>query len=420
MTLRLLPIVVALCTMLCTTQNTVAASPFSPISIGLRAALASRANDFSSSSTSTGIRIGYVKRQPPILEKEKHQSPIVAVVASTDSTEIDFRGGANVGKSKPPAFLKWAYKACGVATTAAWSTCVYIAIRSNQPMGAVMPSWQHGFFARIGALSPVPVIVASYKALISASDDSWEELSSPTCRRLNLAMATATAGSALWVKYAHIITQIPGTEPLVSHIGFSGPSSLPRTALIAAYGSAAILSAVVWVRSLPEQDRKNPLSWPRRVVDGVAQSLVSLAPESSLDPVQVKYSLLTSGFLFFTGMQLCAQHPVSAVFSWTARRLPRAFPAWTLLASAVTYDLKEAAESGILWSGSSRMEARPTYRRDLSNSIRGFGALYLVGKIGPVLFDPSWPGGFKVPTAVPGWAVAAILTMAYTLRSDQP
>lgn len=411
MNLRLVPIF-ALLTALCATNNAAAASPFSPISIGIRSALASRTNnDLGGSSISIGSRNrnGY-KREHQIVEKE-HQSSIFAVAPTT--METDFRGGANVVINKPPALLKWAYSACGAATTAAWSTCVYIAIRSNQPMGAVMPSWQHGVFARIGALSTVPLIVASYKTLISASEnESWEELSSPTCRRHNLALATATAGSALWVKYAHIITQIPGTEPLVSHIGFSGPSSLPRTALIAAYGSAAVLSAAVWVRSLPEEDRKNPFSWPGRVVDGVAQSLVSLAPASSLDPVQVKYSLLTSGFLFFTGMQLCAQHPTSAVYSWTARRLPRAFPAWTLLASATAYDLKEAAEHGTLLT--------ETRYRDLSNSIKSFGALYLVGKIGPVLFDPSWPGGFKVPTAVPGWAMAAIMTMAYTLRSDKP
>jgi hypothetical protein len=401
MNLRLVSIFFALLTALCAT-NAAAASPFSPISIGIRSALASRTNnDLGGSSKSIGSRNGY---------KKQHQIEKQSIFAVAPTMETDFRGGANVVINKPPALLKWAYSACGFATTAAWSTCVYIAIRSNQPMGAVMPSWQHGVFARIGALSTVPLILASYKTLVSASDD-WEELSSPTCRRQNLAIATATAGSALWVKYAHIITQIPGTEPLVSHIGFSGPSSLPRTALIAAYGSAAALSAAVWVRSLPEEDRKNPFSWPGRVVDGVAKSLVSLAPASTIDPVQVKYSLLASGFLFFTGMQLCAQHPTSAVYSWTARRLPRAFPAWTLLASATAYDLKEAAESG-------RLLTETSYR-DLSNSIKGFGALYLVGKIGPVLFDPSWPGGFKVPTAVPGWAMAAIITMAYTLRSDK-
>lgn len=367
----------------------------SPISIGIRSALASRTtNEFGAACSRQGKYRGRNFDRQQFLP-------------------VTVRGGAKkeVSSSKPPVFLKWAYSAFGVATTAAWSTCVYIAIRSNQPPGAMMPSNAHGIWARVGALSTVPLIVASYKTLVSASSD-WDELSSPTCRRQNLALAAATAGSALWVKYAHIVTRIPGTDPLVGHIGFSGPSSLPRAALMAAYGSAAAFSAAVWVRSLPEDDRKNPFSWPGRVVDGVAQSLVSLAPASSIDPVNVKYSILASGFLFFTGLQLVGQHPVSGIFSWTARRLPRAFPAWTLLAAVTAYDLKEATENGKL-----RIESN---YRDLSNGIRGFGALYLAGKAGSVFLDPAWPQHFKLPTSVPGWALAAAMFMSYTLRSDTP
>lgn len=257
-------------------------SPIAPISFGIRSALASRINK------------EFNNRQ----EYFRHD-----VLRQELLFPVTLRGGAEKDVRKPPIFLKWVYTACGVATTAAWSTCVYIAIRSNQPPGAMMPSTNHGIFARMGALSTVPLIVASYKTLVSASND-WKELSSPTCRRQNLALAVAAAGSAFWVKYAHIITRIPGTDPLVGHIGYSGPSSLPRTALIAAYGSAAAVSAAVWVRSLPEDDRKNPFSWPGRVVDGVAKSVVSLAPSSSNDPVNVKYSLLASGFLFFTSIQV--------------------------------------------------------------------------------------------------------------------
>ena len=288
---------------------------------------------------------------------------------------------------------------------------MYTAIRSNQPPGAMMPNWQHGFFARIGAISAVPLIVASYKTLVSASDD-WEELSSPSCRRRNLALATAGAGSSLWVAFAHIITRIPGTEPLASHIGYSGASSLPRAALIGAYGSAAALSAVVWVRSLPEDVRKNPLSWPGRVADGVAKSLVSLAPASRNDPVNVKYSLLASSFLFFTGLQLVGQHPTTVIPSWTSRRLARAFPAWTLLAGVTAYDLKEATENGKLIVDSSY--------RTLSNGLKGFGAIYLVARFGAVFVDPTWPQTYGAVTAVPGWAAVAILMMGYTLRSDKP
>lgn len=385
---------ISLTTLLLVSCTSVTSSPLSPISIGIRAALASTTNNEFGSS-----RQGKYRRQN--VEKQQYFEFIPVAV----------RGGAKKEVNKPPTFVKWAYAACGIATGAAWGTCVRIAIRSNQPPGALMPSNVHGVFARIGAISTVPLIVASYKTLFSASDD-WKDLSSPTCRRQNLALATACAGSALWVKYAHIITRIPGTDPLVSHIGFSGPSSLPRAALMAAYGSAAAFSAAVWVTSLPEGDRKNPLSWPGRVVDGVAKSLVSLAPASNIDPVNVKYSILASGFLFFTGLQVVGQHPVSGVFSWTSRRLPRAFPAWTLLASATAFDLKEATENGKLWSESKY--------RDLSNGIRGFGALYLAGKAGSVFLDPSWPAHFALPTSVPGWALTAIMFMGYTLRSDNP
>ena len=62
------------------------------------------------------------------------------------------RGGAKsapVDITEPPKLLKWAYAAAGAATTAAWSTMVYTTIRSNQPPGAMMPSPQHGVFARL-------------------------------------------------------------------------------------------------------------------------------------------------------------------------------------------------------------------------------------------------------------------------------
>jgi hypothetical protein len=93
------------------------------------------------------------------------------------------------------------------------------------------PNFQHGFFARIGAPSAASPIVGSFTTL-SSSTDSWEQLSSPPCRRQNLAIAAAGVGSALWVGLAPIITQIPGTVPLVSHQAYSG---VLRAALIGAY-----------------------------------------------------------------------------------------------------------------------------------------------------------------------------------------
>jgi hypothetical protein len=284
---------------------------------------------------------------------------------------------------------------------------VLTTIRSNQPLGMMMPTFQHGLFARIGALSAAPLIISSFATLRSASNDSWEQLSSPTCRRHNLALVAAGVSSALWVGFAPILTKIPGTEPLVSHQAYSGAM---RAALIGAYGSAATLSAAVWARSLPEDVRKNPLSWPGRVADGVAKSLVSLAPASKDDPVNVKYALLASGFLFFTGLQLVSTHPTSVIPSWTGRRLARAFPAWTLLAAVTSYDLKEAAESGKLLAESSY--------RTLSNGLKGFGTLYLGAKVGAVFLDSTWPQSYHAVAMVPGWAAAAIVFVGLTLRPD--
>lgn len=328
-------------------------------------------------------------------------------------TNIDqMRGGstAETCSGKPCAkFLQAAYTACGLATTAAWSTVVYTSIRSNQPKGAMMPSWQHGFFARIGAMSAVPIIAASYATLASSaskSTDSWDELASPTCRRHNLALATAGLGSALWTRFAETITKIPGTE--LSHQSYQGAM---RWGLISCYGSGAVLGAAVWARSLPDDVRRNPFSWPGRIADGVSRSLVSLAPANLDDPVNVKYSILTSTFLVFTGLMTLCSHPITCIPSWTGRRLPRAFPAWTILAAATSFDLKEASESG-------RLLIDSNYRR-LSSGIRSFGVLYLGAKAGAVFLDPSFPEAFHAVAQVPGLAVMAITLVGLTLRSDE-
>jgi len=318
------------------------------------------------------------------------------------------RGGKQAVR-KPPALLKWAYAACGVAVTATWSTIVYTTIRSNQPVGMVMPSVQHGLFARFGALSAVPLMVASYTTLTQASS-SWEELSSPTCRRQNLAWVTAGVGGALWVAFAPLITKIPGTEPLLSHQSYKGPL---RAALMGAYASAAALSAAVWQRTaLDPETRQKPWKWPQQVADGVTQSLVSLAPANVDNPVNVKYSLLATGFLFFTGFQLVGQHPATVIPSWTARRLARAFPAWTLLAAVTALDLKQATERGTLRTSSSA--------QTMSRGLRGFGATYLTARLCCLTLDPSFPGAYHGVIMVPGWAALAILMMGLTQRSDEP
>ena len=308
---------------------------------------------------------------------------------------------------KPPAALQLAYSACGLATTAAWSTVVWTTIRSNQPMGAMMPSWQHGVFARGSVLSAVPLIASCYATLACASKDSWEELGSSTCRRLNLALMAAGVGSALWVGFAPIITQIPGSNPLVSHQSYKGAT---RAALIGAFGSGAAVSSVVWARSLPEDVRKNPLAWPGRVADGVAKSLFSLAPASIDNPVNVKYALLSTSFLTFTAIAM-GPFPLAVCPSWTGRRCSRAFAAWTLLAAASSINLKELTESG-------KTLADSTYRT-LSYGLKGMGAVYLGAKVGAVFFDPSFPVHYGIVKQIPAAQLAAATLIGLTLRSDK-
>lgn len=314
--------------------------------------------------------------------------------------------------SPPTKFLKWAYSACGLATTAAWSTMVYTTIRSNQPLGAMMPCWQHPFFARIGAMAAAPLILGGFTTLASSASkatDSWEQLGTPTCRRHNLALTATGVASGLWTYFAEIVTKIPGTTPSASHQIYHGAM---KWGLIGSYGTGALLAAAVWVRTLPDNVRRNPLLWPGRVVDGVSQSLVSLAPANKDDPVNVKYALLTGSFLVFTGMQTLCNMPISVIPSWTSRRLSRAFPIWCFLGAVTSFDLKEAAESGKLWAKESN------HYRNLSNGIRSFGVCYLAARAGAVFFDPSFPGSFHAVNQVPGLAVAAILAVTLTLRSD--
>mmetsp|Transcript_21464 Transcript_21464/g.31818 ORF Transcript_21464/g.31818 Transcript_21464/m.31818 type:complete len:393 (-) Transcript_21464:198-1376(-) len=324
------------------------------------------------------------------------------------------RGGTAICDSKPPVkLLQWAYAAAGMATTAGWGTMAYTTIRDNQPAGAMMPCWQHPVFARIGAMSAASLILGSFASLAATcceSDaESWEELgdSSPSFRRQNLALATTGVASSLWVRFADVVTKIPGTNPVASHQSYSG---IMQSRLIGAYGSAGLLGALVWARCLPE-DSRNPLTWPKRIGDGVSKAIVSIAPKDVNDPVQVKYALITTSMLIFTGMQTVCNMPVSVIPSWTSRRLSRAFPIYTFLGAVTAFDLKEATENG-------RILVDKNYRY-LSSGIKGFGALYLGARAGAICFDPSFPEHFGMVNQVPGLAVAAMLMVGLTLRSDE-
>ena len=176
-----------------------------------------------------------------------------------------------------------------------------------------------------------------------------------------------------------------------------------------AYGAGAALGAAVWASSLPPDARAKPWTWPGRVADGVARSLVSLSPRCADDPVNVKYSLLAASFGLFTAVGF-GPFPMAVMPSWTGRRCSRAFPAWTLLAAVSSYNLKEARESG-------RRLADRSYRT-LSNGLAAFGGAYLAARVGAVFVDPSFPVHYKVVTQVIGYQALAAAMIGLTLRPD--
>jgi len=362
-------------------------TPFLPMRIGLNNAFVRLSSSLSPSSSSS-----------------------LSTSTSTKGDFADLRGGGKVAtssgdSSRPlPGIVKWAYSAVGLGVAAAWTTTVLTTIRSNQPLGAMMPCPQHPLVNRISVLAAVPLMTSVYSSLRSAaSNDTWEELSSESSRRKNLALVACGVASALWVNFAPTITKLPGTE--LSHQCYTG---VMRTALLSAYGSAAAFSASVWQQSLPKDVRNKPFAWPGRVADGVAKSLASIAPLDNINPVNVKYSLLTAGFLGLTAIQTLGPHPLSAIPSWTGRRLARAFPVWTFLAAVASYDLKEATEKGAI--ADCRM---------LSKGIKGYGIVHLASKVGAVFFDPSFPESYHAIVMVPGWAALAIAFTTITLRSDK-
>jgi len=361
------------------------------------------------------VHTGFLSRQPFKIGFDNAVHNAFQTSSSSSLTDVkkdfvgavDIRGGGGkVAVAKPPAILKWAYSAAGLAVTAAYATIVLTTIRSNQPLGAMMPNWQHPLVNQISVLSAIPLFVSSFLSLRKAScSDSWDELSSTSCRRQNLALAAAGVGSCLWINFAATITAVPGSSPAASHAVYNG---VMKAALIGAYGSAAALTGAVWRRSLPEDVRNDPLSWPGRVADGVAKSIVSIAPGSVNDPVNVKYALLTSGFLVLTAIGTLGPHPLAVIPSWTGRRISRLFPVWTALAAVTAFDLKESTENGVLAT-----------RRTLSNGIKGMGAIHLASKAGAIFLDPTFPGSYHAVVMVPGWAAAAIAFFTLTLRPDE-
>ena len=200
---------------------------------------------------------------------------------------------------EPAALTAKAYTVAGVATTLAWSACAFTA------------------GARAQALAPLPLAVAVLCALNSAASVGWKRLQSATYRRLNLGFAASSAYLALAAS-------------------FSSPLWV-KVAATSSHAFAFGLCMWVWARSVPPAPRVGP--YALRLLRGLSGSLWALAPKGGAsddpDAAQAKsganeYALCTLGF------GLCSLLDASA------------FSAWTYLAAAVCYVLKDAAERGRL------------------------------------------------------------------------
>ena len=73
-----------------------------------------------------------------------HRQPLAGRRRAINPTAQVELVAAKKAETKPHAVLPAAYAACGLATTAAWTRIVFTTIRSNQPLGMMMPTYQHG------------------------------------------------------------------------------------------------------------------------------------------------------------------------------------------------------------------------------------------------------------------------------------
>ena len=167
-----------------------------PISVGVRSS-AIRSQPRGAAAASTAM----MPSRSSIRYKGDLLLPISRGGGDDAASTADAGSTSTSTPSRPKGlkYLRLAYTATGVATAAAWSTMVYTTIRSNQPPGAMMPCWQHGVFARIGAMSAAGLIGGCFASLAATASraTSWEDLgTSKSCLRHNLALVTTGVASS--------------------------------------------------------------------------------------------------------------------------------------------------------------------------------------------------------------------------------
>mmetsp|Transcript_24489 Transcript_24489/g.41934 ORF Transcript_24489/g.41934 Transcript_24489/m.41934 type:complete len:153 (+) Transcript_24489:76-534(+) len=108
-----------------------------PVIVGIRSAKTSSCGRSSSSLHRTAPSVKFTTND------DDDANDSIAIVRGGSSSAV------SDARAPPNGLLKWAYTAAGAATTAAWYTMCHTTIRSNQPLGAMMPSPQHAVFARL-------------------------------------------------------------------------------------------------------------------------------------------------------------------------------------------------------------------------------------------------------------------------------
>lgn len=238
---------------------------------------------------------------------------------------------------QPLPGIKAGYALTATATTVAWGACAVRAL-TYHPHLQLPPI--HNILTTAGAFSACPLFLSVFAALASASNAGWKRLRSQTYRRLNLSLAAASVWCALTALGASGLS--------------AGRTSYPPPILAAtlfAHLSTALFCVRVWALSL----NGSPPTIAR-VVRGTLGSLWRLAPATCVDDPddaravdgRNEYATLAAFFGLSTAMAIFAPFPLATVPSFLGRRLSRAYGGWLLLAAAMSYALKDAAERGRL------------------------------------------------------------------------
>ncbi|CAK0870621.1 unnamed protein product, partial [Prorocentrum cordatum] len=188
---------------------------------------------------------------------------------------------------------------------------------------------------------PLPLLCAVVLSLRSAAAAGWDRLASASYRRLNLALAAASA----WLCAAAAFMPAFAT-------GYDMYPPMLKALASTAHAATAVLCTAVWARAVGAKGRLLP-----RAVRGFVGSVLRLAPQpaASDDPDSPagydgrnEYALCAGLFGWFAVLAVVSPFPLATVPAVLGTRLSRAASAFVFLLAVVCYVLKDAAERGRL------------------------------------------------------------------------